>query len=45
MGTLCEAICTCKTWGKAEVQNELDPAFGFTLTSDPNTASPICGGR
>lgn len=45
MGTLCEAICTSKTWGKAGVQEELDPAFGFTLTSDPNTASLICGGR
>lgn len=29
---------------KAGVQNELDPAFGFTLISDPNTASLICGG-
>lgn len=44
-GTLCEAICTSKTWGKARVQKELDPAFGFVLISDPNTASLICGGR
>lgn len=45
MGTLSEAICTSKTWGKARVQKELDPEFGFVLTSDPNTASLICGGR
>lgn len=30
--------------GKAGVQKELDPAFGFALISDPNTASLICGG-
>lgn len=30
---------------KAGVQKKLDPTFGFTLTSDPNTASLMCGGR